>query len=38
MSSNRGVVYIGPGKVEVQNIANPKLEPRTAARSNMGSS
>ncbi|RJL12338.1 formaldehyde dehydrogenase, glutathione-independent [Paracoccus siganidrum] len=26
MSSNRGVVYIGPGKVEVQNIADPKLE------------
>jgi len=24
--SNRGVVYIGPGKVEVQNIADPKLE------------
>ena len=26
MSSNRGVVYIGPGKVEVQNIADSKLE------------
>ncbi|MBK4215639.1 formaldehyde dehydrogenase, glutathione-independent [Paracoccus caeni] len=26
MSGNRGVVYIGPGKVEVQNIADPKLE------------
>ncbi|WP_104493730.1 formaldehyde dehydrogenase, glutathione-independent [Paracoccus denitrificans] len=26
MSSNRGVVYIGPGKVEVQDIADPKLE------------
>ncbi len=26
MSSNRGVVYIGPGKVEVQNIADPKLQ------------
>ncbi|CAM2993256.1 glutathione-independent formaldehyde dehydrogenase [Paracoccus aminovorans] len=24
--SNRGVVYIGPGKVEVQNIADPKLQ------------
>jgi len=26
MASNRGVVYIGPGKVEVQNIPFPKLE------------
>lgn len=26
MSSNRGVVYIGPGKVEVQNIPDAKLE------------
>lgn len=26
MSSNRGVVYVGPGKVEVQNIADAKLE------------
>jgi glutathione-independent formaldehyde dehydrogenase len=26
MSGNRGVVYIGPGKVEVQEIADPKLE------------
>ena len=26
MSSNRGVVYIGPGKVEVQDIADSKLE------------
>lgn len=26
MASNRGVVYIGPGKVEVQSIAYPKLE------------
>ncbi|GAA0497303.1 formaldehyde dehydrogenase, glutathione-independent [Pigmentiphaga sp. GD03639] len=25
MSSNRGVVYVGPGKVEVQGIAFPKL-------------
>ncbi|WP_404478463.1 formaldehyde dehydrogenase, glutathione-independent [Novosphingobium sp. BL-52-GroH] len=25
MSSNRGVVYLGPGKVEVQNIADAKL-------------
>lgn len=24
--SNRGVVYIGPGKVEVQNIPDPKLQ------------
>ena len=29
MSENRGVVYIGPGKVEVQSIAFPKLvDPR----------
>ena len=26
MSGNRGVVYIGPGKVEVQDIADSKLE------------
>ncbi len=26
MSGNRGVVYIGPGKVEVQNIDDPKLQ------------
>ncbi len=26
MSSNRGVVYIGPGKVEVQDIVDAKLE------------
>lgn len=26
MSSNKGVVYIGPGKVEVQNIPDAKLE------------
>ncbi|OCC05482.1 formaldehyde dehydrogenase, glutathione-independent [Labrys sp. WJW] len=26
MSKNRGVVYIGPGKVEVQNIDDPKLQ------------
>lgn len=26
MSQNRGVVYIGPGKVEVQNIDDPKLQ------------
>lgn len=26
MSENRGVVYIGPGKVEVQKIADPKFE------------
>jgi glutathione-independent formaldehyde dehydrogenase len=25
MSVNRGVVYLGPGRVEVQNIADPKL-------------
>ncbi|MBM3605710.1 MAG: formaldehyde dehydrogenase, glutathione-independent [Alphaproteobacteria bacterium] len=26
MSSNRGVVYVGPGKVQVQDIADPKLQ------------
>jgi len=26
MSRNRGVVYLGPGKVEVQDIADPKFE------------
>ena len=26
MASNRGVVYVGPGKVEVQNIAFPELK------------
>jgi len=26
MSSNRGVVYLGPGKVEVQNIEDPRFE------------
>jgi len=26
MSKNRGVVYLGPGKVEVQDIADPKFE------------
>ena len=26
MSGNRGVVYLGPGKVEVQDIADPKLQ------------
>jgi len=26
MSGNRGVVYLGPGKVEVQNIPDPKFE------------
>jgi glutathione-independent formaldehyde dehydrogenase len=25
MASNRGVVYMGPGKVEVQSIDYPKL-------------
>ncbi len=25
MSSNRGVVYVGPGKVEVRNIADPVM-------------
>ncbi|ELN4703346.1 alcohol dehydrogenase catalytic domain-containing protein, partial [Escherichia coli] len=26
MSGNRGVVYLGPGKVEVQNIPYPKMQ------------
>ena len=26
MASNRGVVYLGPGKVEVQSIDFPKLQ------------
>ena len=26
MSSNRGVVYLGPGKVEVQSIDYPKMQ------------
>jgi len=26
MSSNRGVVYVGPGQVEVRDIADPRLE------------
>ncbi len=26
MATNRGVIYLGPGKVEVQNIAYPKFE------------
>src|SRR3984957_17827982 len=26
MGDNRGLVYLGPGKVEVQNIADPKFE------------
>ena len=28
MSGNRGVVYLGPGKVEVQNIPYPKMQDR----------
>ena len=32
MSNNRGVVYLGPNKVEVQNIADPKLEGPTGKR------
>lgn len=34
MSKNRGVVYMGPGKVEVQDNADPKFEaPDTIANS-----
>jgi glutathione-independent formaldehyde dehydrogenase len=33
MSGNRGVVYLGQGKVEVQSIDYPKMQIRAAARS-----
>jgi hypothetical protein len=26
MASNRGVVYLGPGKVEVQSIDDPRMQ------------
>jgi glutathione-independent formaldehyde dehydrogenase len=33
MATNRGVVYVGPGKVEVRSIDFPKLvDPRGSAR------
>ncbi len=36
MSGNRGVVYLGPGKVEVQNIPYPKMQDPQAGRSTTG--
>ncbi len=38
MASNRGVVYLGPGKVEVQSIDFPKMQAPTARTSIMVSS
>ncbi len=36
MSANRGVVYVGPGKVEVQSIAFPKLVDPSGRTANHG--
>lgn len=36
MSGNRGVVYLGPGKVEVQNIPDPKFEAPSGRRIDHG--
>ncbi|WP_332116489.1 formaldehyde dehydrogenase, glutathione-independent [Azorhizobium caulinodans] len=36
MSGNRGVVYLGPGKVEVQNIPDPKFEAPNGRRIDHG--
>jgi glutathione-independent formaldehyde dehydrogenase len=36
MSGNRGVVYTGPGKVEVQRIADPKLVAPDGRKANHG--
>ncbi|MFP3786256.1 formaldehyde dehydrogenase, glutathione-independent, partial [Burkholderia sp. SIMBA_024] len=36
MSGNRGVVYVGPGKVEVQNIAFPELVDPAGRKANHG--
>ncbi len=38
MSGNRGVVYLGAGKVEVQKIDYPKCRTRAAGRSSTVSS
>ncbi len=38
MSGNRGVVYLGAGKVEVQTIPYPKMKPRRASVSTTASS
>lgn len=38
MSGNRGVVYLGAGKVEVQKIDYPKMQDRAARKSNTASS
>jgi glutathione-independent formaldehyde dehydrogenase len=36
MATNRGVVYVGPGKVEVRNIDFPKLEDPSGRRAEHG--
>lgn len=36
MSGNRGIVYLGPGKVEVQNIPDPKFEAPNGRRIDHG--
>ena len=36
MSGNRGVVYLGDGKVEVRKIDYPKCRTRVDARSSTG--
>jgi glutathione-independent formaldehyde dehydrogenase len=36
MSGNRGVVYVGPGKVEVRNIAFPELSDPAGRKANHG--
>ncbi|RKT22866.1 alcohol dehydrogenase-like protein [Paraburkholderia sp. RAU2J] len=36
MAGNRGVVYVGPGKVEVQNIADPQLVEPNGRKANHG--
>jgi len=35
MATNRGVVYMGPGKVEVQSIDYPKMQTPEAVPSSM---
>lgn len=36
MSGNRGVVYVGPGKVEVRTIADPQLVESSGRKENHG--
>ena len=36
MSSNRGVVYVEPGKVEVKSIEYPKLKMPTSETNSFG--